>query len=351
MNRTRKSRSDALSAERTLNGPPVVSVVVPMYNESENAAQTLQRLSEALTLLEQPFELIPVDDGSSDDTRQVLIGCACEDGRIRPVSYRPNRGRGYAIRSGFKAARGRIVCSTDADLSYAPEYVSAMASLLLENPSIDYVVGSPYVEGGGTEGVPPFRLWVSKWGNRVLSVAMACGIRTVTGVLRAYRREVLASLDLESDGKELHPEILAKAHAAGFHGVEMPAVLTRRQRGRSKFKLRATAWSHLLFSWHERPMLLFGVAGMLVSGAGVLLGGFLVWQWLAGTLNPNRPLMTLFPLLLVSGLQIVLFGFLGSQIVVLRRELYRLRRDSRHHGRPERVEDPDHQTATLEPSS
>jgi len=350
MKKTQAKRTDTLSAEHTLNGPPVVSVVVPMYNESENAARTLQRLGEALMLLEQPFELIPVDDGSTDDTRQVLIACACEDGRIRPVSYRPNRGRGYAIRAGFKAARGRIVCSTDADLSYAPEYVSAMASLLLENPSIDYVVGSPYVEGGGTEGVPPFRLWVSKWGNRILSVAMACGIRTVTGVLRAYRREVLASLDLESDGKELHPEILAKAHAAGFHGIEMPAVLTRRQRGSSKFRLRATAWSHLLFSWHQRPMLLFGAAGMLVILAGLLLGGFLAWQWLAGTLNPNRPLMMLFPLLLVSGLQIVLFGFLGSQIVILRRELYRLRRDSRLYREPGHADTVDHMIEATEPS-
>jgi hypothetical protein len=73
-------------------------------------------------------------------------------------------------------------------------------------------------------------------------------------------------------------------------------------------------------------MLLFGIVGLLVILAGVGIGGFLVWRWWSGTLNPNRPLMTLFPLLLVGGLQIVLFGFLGSQLVALRRELYRLKR-------------------------
>jgi glycosyltransferase involved in cell wall biosynthesis len=297
-----------------------------MFDEAENAQNTLDQLEAACRLLDVPYELVPINDGSIDNTGSVLATLAAKNGSIRPVSYTPNRGRGHAIREGFKSARGEIICTTDADLSYAPEYVSAMATLLLENDQIDFVVGSPYIEGGGTEGVPPFRLWVSRWGNRVLSLAMACGIHTVTGVLRAYRKRVLTSIDLESEGKELHPEILAKAHAAGFRGVEMPAVLKSRKRGASKFRLRATAASHLLFSWHERPMLLFGLVGLAVILGGVFLGAYLAWQWWTGGLNPNRPLMTLFPLLLVGGLQIVLFGFLGSQLVRLRREMYRLKR-------------------------
>jgi hypothetical protein len=155
---------------------------------------------------------------------------------------------------------------------------------------------------------------------------MGCGIHTVTGVLRAYRRDVIGSLDLEAEGKELHPEIIAKAHAAGFHGVEMPAVLKTRSRGVSKFGLGGTASSHLIFSVHERPMLLFGLVGLGVIGLGLLLGFYLAWRWWEGALNPARPLMMLFPLLLLGGLQIVLFGFLGSQLVRLRRELYRLTR-------------------------
>jgi hypothetical protein len=73
-------------------------------------------------------------------------------------------------------------------------------------------------------------------------------------------------------------------------------------------------------------MLLFGLVGLAVIMGGVFLGAYLAWQWWTGGLNPNRPLMTLFPLLLVGGLQIVLFGFLGSQLVRLRREMYRLKR-------------------------
>lgn len=311
----------------------VLSVVVPMFNESENAAATLEKLGAACTLLDCPFELIPVDDGSTDDTADVLASLARTDARIRPVSYTPNAGRGRALRRGFAAARGLLICSTDADLSYAPEYVPAMATVLLEHDDLDFVVGSPYIEGGGAVGVPWFRLAVSRWGNRILALAMAGGIHTVTGVLRGYRREVLESLELESDGKEIHLEILAKAQAAGFRGAEIPAVLRKRQKGKSKFRFRATAWSHLLFSWHERPMLLFGAIGMAVIACGIGLGAYLAWHWWQGELNPSRPLMTLFPLLLIGGLQIVLFGFLGSQMAHLRRELYKIQRQNRQHAR------------------
>lgn len=325
---TKRPTSIASPATRG-TAEPVVSVIIPMYNESENAEHTLKQLADAFQLIEADFELIPVDDGSADGTGEVLRQLAAANPRIRPVSYASNRGRGYAIRRGFAAARGHILCSTDADLSYAPEYVPAMAQALLDDPEFDFVVGSPYMAGGGAEGVPWFRLAVSKWGNRILSAAMPGEIRTITGVLRAYRRTVIKSLELESDGKELHPEILAKAHAAGFKGLEIPAVLTRRKKGKSKFHFRATAWSHLLFSWHEKPMLLFGAIGLFVILAGLVVGGFLAAEWLSGTLNPSRPLMTIFPLLLIGGLQIVLFGFLGSQLVALKRELYKIQRENR----------------------
>lgn len=317
---------DRIEAPPDTSSCPEVSVIVPMYNEAENAVRTVERLTEACMVLDLPFEIIPVNDGSTDATDRTLKELHANDPRIQPVSYSPNQGRGFAIREGFMRARGEFICTTDADLSYAPEYVPAMVALLREKPQIDFIVGSPYAQGGGTDGVPWFRLWISRTGNRILSFAMAGGIRTVTGVLRAYRREVLETISLQSDGKELHPEILTKAQAAGFRGLEMPAILTRRAKGKSKFRFRATAWSHLLISWHERPVLLFGVVGLFVVFAGVLLGAFLGWQWMNGTLNPNRPLMTLFPMLLVGGLQIVLFGFLGSQLTQLRRELFRMKR-------------------------
>jgi hypothetical protein len=145
----------------------------------------------------------------------------------------------------------------------------------------------------------------------------------VTGILRAYRREVLDVLDLESNDKALHLEIVSKAIAAGFTPAEMPANLTGRQRGKSKFYFKATVISHLIFSFYEKPILLFGLIGALIMGLGLGAGVHLIYLWQTEALNPSRPLVSLTVILMVAGLQVVLFGFLGSQIVQIRRELFR----------------------------
>lgn len=235
----------------------------------------------------------------------------------------------YAQRRGFAAARGQIILTTDADLSYHPRHLAGMVEVLDLFPEVDFVVGSPYMAGGGTKDVPAGRLFISRLGNRILGVAMPGGIKTVTGILRAYRREVLDSLDLESDGKEINLEIVSKAVAAGFRAREMPAVLTGRRKGKSKFLLKATVVSHLLFSFFERPAMLFGAIGAVLFALGLLGGGHLIYLWQTGNLNPVRPLVTLVVILLVAGLQISLFGFLGTQLVRIHRELFRIQRENK----------------------
>jgi len=302
---------------------PDVSVVVPMHNELENLPGTLDRIAEAVSQTGQTYEIVAVDDGSTDTTRSRLETMAKADPRIRVVSYPINQGRGYALRRGFAASTGRIITSIDADLSYSPDHLPRMLALLAERPDIDFVVGSPYAKGGAAIGVPWGRLMISKWGNRVLALAMPGGLTAVTGILRAYRREVLELLDLESNDKAIHLEIVSKALAAGFKPVEMPSTLTGRVRGKSKFRFKATMASHLVFSFYQKPVMLFGLVGALVMGLGLGSGGRLIYMWQTGTLNPTRPLVTLTAILLIAGLQILLFGFLGSQVVQVRRELYR----------------------------
>ncbi|MEW5701085.1 MAG: glycosyltransferase family 2 protein [Candidatus Zixiibacteriota bacterium] len=315
------SRRERLSA--ACPPDPEVSVVVPMHNERENLPATVERIIAALVPGGRSFEIVAVDDGSTDTTCSCLEAMAGEDPRVRVVAYPVNRGRGYAIRRGFAAARGRIIVTIDADLSYDPDHIERLLAVLDERPEVDFVVGSPYVDGGATHHVPRGRLLVSRWGNRILGLAMPGKLTTVTGILRAYRREVLDVLDLESNDKELHLEIVSKALAAGFVPAEMPAVLTGRRRGKSKFFLRATVASHLIFSFYEKPVLLFGLIGALILGLGLGSGLRIIYLWQTGTLNPDRPLISLTVILLVAGLQVLLFGFLGSQIVQVRRELYR----------------------------
>lgn len=301
--------------------PVRISVIIPMFNEEENVPETISRVKKLLEDSGGSYEIIPVNDGSTDGTLEVLDQIASKDPHVRVVSYWKNGGRGKALRYGFKAARGRYISTIDADLSYDPAYILQMAKVLDEESDIDVVLVSPYMEGGTTEGVPRDRLFVSKMGNKVLQLAMPEKIHTLTCIVRCYRNEVIGSLDLESDGKEIHLEILSKMLAMGYHVREIPAVLTSRKKGKSKFAFKSTAVSHLLFTIFERPALLFGFVGVVLFLIGMGLGGYILYLYSNQILNPNRPLITLMILFILGGIQILSFGFLASQIHLLRKEV------------------------------
>jgi len=182
--------------------------------------------------------------------------------------------------------------------------------------------------GGGVKNVPALRLCVSKLGNRILRLVMPNRIYTSTGIFRAYRKKVLDSLELESDGKEIHLEILSKALALGYRVKESPAILTSRKKGKSKFRFRKTALSHLVFSAFEKPMILFGFIGLLTLGIGFLIGIYIAYLRFLGELTPGRPLITLALLLILGGIQILSFGFVALQIVSLRREILRIQKEN-----------------------
>jgi len=307
-----------------------ISVVVPMFNEEENATKTLERLSFVLDSTGKRWEILIVDDGSTDKTRSLVEDFSRFNSYVQLISYSLNQGRGKALRLGFQRAQGKIICTTDADLSYDEKYIVRMIKLLEQNQDVDLVIGSPYVEGGKAEGVPFLRLGLSKLGNKILGFAMKGKISTVTGVLRAYRRECIKSLELESDGKEIHLEILSKALSMGYKVLEMPATLKARKKGKSKFRFKATALSHIIFSFFEKPIILFGLVGLFMLLLGFLGGGYVIYLWQKGLLNPNRPLMTLIVLLVISGIQVLLFGFLGTQLVHLRKEIYKIQRENKN---------------------
>ncbi|MGC9324525.1 MAG: glycosyltransferase [Desulfomonilia bacterium] len=303
-----------------------ISVIIPMYNEQDNVESTIERVEQTLDSGGITYEIIPVNDGSTDDTLRVLDTIASRDSHVRVVSYWKNGGRGKAMRYGFKAARGAYVATIDADLSYDPRYILNMVRILDQESDIDVVLASPYMEGGGTQGVPTDRLLISRVGNKVLQLAMPEKIHTLTCIVRCYRREVLSSLDLESNDKEIHLEILSKVLAMGYRVKEIPAVLTSRKKGRSKFAFRSTAVSHLLFTIFERPTLLFGCIGILLTLIGLGLGLYILTLYYGSALNPNRPLITLMILFILGGIQILSFGFLASQIHFLRKDVLLNRR-------------------------
>ena len=267
---------------------PDLTIIAPMFNEEANVASTVERIKEAMKGFAGTWEFVMVNDGSTDNTEAVARALAAKEPNVRVTGYPQNAGRGRALRWGFAEARGRIVASVDFDLSYSPDHILRMYDYLAANPGVDVVLASAYMPGGRAKGVPAGRLVASYLGNVVLRFALG-GIHTTTCVVRAYRREVLEALDLESDGKEIHLEILSKALALGFRIDEIPATLTGRKKGKSKFKLKRTSLSHLLFSIVERPMMLFGALGLFLIFLGLIDGIYIIYKWRAGTLNSRAP--------------------------------------------------------------
>jgi glycosyltransferase involved in cell wall biosynthesis len=305
-----------------------LSIIIPMFNEAENVESTLNRVEEALASFKGTYEIIAVNDGSLDNTFGILNGLAVQDVKIKVVSYSKNIGRGMALRKGFEKSKGGIIVSIDADLSYDPRYILDCIETLRTEENIDLVLASPYMPGGGVQNVPFFRLWISKMGNRILRFAMPNRIYTSTGIFRAYRKKVLDSLELESDGKEIHLEILSKAIALGYRVKEIPAILTSRRRGKSKFKFRKTATSHLVFSVFEKPMIIFGFIGLFTLTIGFVIGLYIAYLRFSGDLTPGRPLITFAILLILGGIQILSFGFIALQIVSVRREILRIQKEN-----------------------
>ena len=305
-----------------------LSIVIPMFNEAENAESTLNRVEEALASFRGTYEIIIVNDGSLDNTLDILNRLAEQDGKLKVVSYSKNTGRGMALRKGFQQSSGEIIVSIDADLSYHPNYIIDFVETLRAEQDIDFVLASPYMPGGGVQNVPFRRLWISRFGNKILRFAMPNRIYTSTGIFRAYRKRVLDSLEIESDGKEIHLEILSKALALGYRVKESPAILTSRKKGKSKFKFRKTAISHLVFSVFEKPVIIFGFVGLLTLAIGFLIGIYIVYLRLLGDLTPGRPLITFAILLILGGIQILSFGFIAIQIVSLRREILRIQKEN-----------------------
>ena len=205
----------------------LVSVVIPAYNEEGNVRRAIAATRAILQEMEVSWELIVADDGSSDRTA-AIVEEASADPRVRLLSHPANFGVGAALRTGFKGARGWAVVTLDADLSYSPLLIPRMLSELRR---AHIAVVSPYRRGGGVLGVRAYRLLLSRAANLLLS-AFTPGLTCVTSLARAYRSSVLRSIKLESRGKEINFEVLAKARRMGYVIREIPGVLVgRRRRG------------------------------------------------------------------------------------------------------------------------
>jgi len=219
-----------------------LSVLVPFKDESDNLARYPRELLPALNDLGLHWELVLVDDGSGDDSLAVARGLArlCREAQV--VVHDVNRGLGAAIRSGIAAATGDVILTLDADLTFHPSLVAALVERYRVG-DVDLVLGSPML--AGFEGVPWYRIALSRVANLVYQAALRRRLTAVTPIFRLYRAALLAGLEIESDGFEINAELLAKLLARGARVAEVPATLTSRLHGESKLVTSREIRNHL----------------------------------------------------------------------------------------------------------
>jgi hypothetical protein len=219
------------------------------------------------------WEILLVDDGSTDGSRAILAELARADARVRYLSYRVNAGQGQALRKGFAAAEGEWIFCVDADLDYGPEHIGRFLALAQESGA-ELVIGSPYMRGGATSRVPLTRLIMSRLMNWYFRKVLKLGFSTYTSILRLYRCDMIQALLLTSRDKEILPEIVIKAALLGTPIIEAPAHLHwkawHHDRGRRGASVRTTARKavrHLLWGAMENPMLFLLAPAVSVGAA------------------------------------------------------------------------------------
>jgi dolichol-phosphate mannosyltransferase len=314
---------------------PRLSVVCPFYNEERILEQAVRTLLARLQALEDEWELIVVNDGSTDGSLEVVRPIAMEDHRLRIISYDRNRGRGYALRTGIAAAQGDVIVTTEIDLSWGEDIVQELVEAMNRWPDADIVVASPHLEGGGYKNVPAKRVFLSRFGNYVIRTCMSGAATMNTGMTRAYRSESIKSLPLHEDRKEFHLEVILKAAALGLRIREIPALLEwkeykhqgQRVERKSSSKVKRLILSHTLFSLFANPVrYVWGMSvGSLIVGIGFL--GVAVVLLSLGMISVYTALMGV--LLIILSVLLFVMGVVLQQGNTVQRELWLLQRDQR----------------------
>lgn len=228
-----------------------LSIIVPCYNEAENVLKIREQLFPVVTELAKTraLEVIFVDDGSRDETWSALnnefANYAAPNIQVRFLKHTVNQGLGAAIRTGFGAARGALIVTTDSDGTYRFATIPDLLSYL--KPGVDIVTASPYHPAGGVEGVPAWRLFFSRGSSLLYRLIVNWNVNTYTCLYRAYRREVIERVPFASNGFLAGTELMVNAMLMGYRVAEYPAVLYSRMHGVSKAKITRTILAHLRY--------------------------------------------------------------------------------------------------------
>jgi len=286
--------------------------VVPVYNEEENLRILIPEVTEVLQSLGTSYEMIFVDDGSTDGSRALLKRMIAQDPQIRLLGFRRNCGETAAGAAGLKEARGKIVITMDADLQDDPTEIPSLIKRL--NDGYDLVSGWKKVRRDPITKTIPSRFF-----NFITRLLTGIRIHDFNCGLKAYRKDVVKSVKVYG---ELHRYIPVLAHWEGFKIGEMTVQHRPRKYGKTKFGL-GRFWKGFLdlitalftTRYFRRPLHLFGFWGLVFAVAGIVIDGWLIVEWFMGrTALGNRPLFLGGIFLIILGIQFVSVGLLGEMI-------------------------------------
>lgn len=293
-----------------------LSFVIPVYNEEESVPVICARIAAVLAAGPEPYrssyEVILVDDGSSDGSFAACAALQAADARVRVVQFRRNFGKTAALQAGFHYARGGRIITIDADMQEDPADVFRLMEPL--DGGYDLVSAWRQKRNDPLSKTLPSRVF-----NTVVSTLTGVHLHDFNCGFKAYNAEVIHDLRLYGD---LHRFIPVLANQRGFRVTELPVEHQPRRFGKSKFGARRLGRGYLDFiqvlfltSYLRRPLRLFGAIGTMLVLVGGLISAYLTLLWLQGQ-RPigDRPLLTLGVLLLITGLQFISTGLVGEML-------------------------------------
>ena len=289
----------------------LVSVVVPLFNEEPTLAPLYAEVAEALEDAEFEWELVFVDDGSTDGSYRELVRLHAAYTNVRVVRLRRNFGKAAALAAGFEAAAGEIVITMDADLQDDPHEIPGFVAKL--DDGYDLVTGWKQDRQD-----PIIRRFVSHIYNTATRLATGVRLHDMNCGLKAYRSEVLENVQLYG---ERHRFVPVLAHHLGFSVTELPVNHRARTNGKSRFGIERYMRSPFdlltivfMGRYRYRPLHLFGGVGLGLGAAGSAILVYLTAIKLGGAGIGGRPLLLLGVLLVVVGIQFLSLGLIGEML-------------------------------------
>lgn len=292
---------------------PLLSVVIPVYNEADNLLDLVTRVHDALAAADLSFELICVDDGSRDGSARLLEQLAAGRPWLRPVYLIRNYGQSTALQAGFDIATGAFIATLDGDLQNDPADVPRLLAHLEANPDIDVISGwrKDRQDAALSRKLP------SRIANGLISRVTGVALHDYGCALKVYRARIIHDLRLYG---ELHRFIPALAAEVGARIIEMPVNHAARLRGTSKYGIDRTfrvlldlLWIKFLLRFLHRPIHAFGGVGLSMGAVGGLILAWLTIDKLVfGHAIGGRPLLLLGVMLVLIGVQLVATGVIGE---------------------------------------